>query len=153
MKNIVDKHLSTVDPDANHKLQIYYKTKMVSNLFLKNKKHQSEEPYQRHHVVYQYSSNRAGCTTSNYIGYTTCNLHKRFKMHTHNGSVIKHLREKHKIYKIFRKKNILKDTTVLARCMERKKLLMTEAVQIKEKRPKLNSKNKSCARFAKIFVR
>ena len=151
LRNLVDQHLSTIDPDSKIKLQIYYKAKKVSNLFLKNKVYQNEDPYQRHHVVYQYSCNRAGCTTSNYIGYTTCTLHERFKMHTQNGSVIKHLREKHNIQKILRK-DILKDTTVLATCMDRRKLIMSEAVIIKEKRPTLNSQNEGSERIIKIFV-
>ena len=73
-------------------------------------------------------------------------------MHTQKGSVIKHLgKKKHNIPRSLRK-DILKETTVLATCMDTTKLIMSEAVLIKEKRPTLNSQNEGCERNIQIFV-
>ena len=151
LRNIVDHHLSPVEINSKINLYIYYKTKKISNLFLKNNMYKDEDPNKRHHVVYQYSCSRAGCNSSNYIGYTACTLHERFKMHTQTGSIIKHIREKHNILKIPRKE-ILMDTSVLATCMDRRRLIMTEAVLIKDKRPTLNSQTEGCEKLIKIFV-
>ena len=67
------------------------------------------------------------------------------------SSIKKNLGEKHKITKFLRK-YILKDTTVLATCMDKRELIMSEAVLIKEKRPTLNSKNEGSERIIIIFV-
>ena len=151
LRKIVHKHISSVSPDSRINLQIYYKTKKTKNLFIKNNMHKDIDSNKRHHVVYQYTCSRAECNFSKYIGYTTCSLHERFKMHTQNGSIIKHLRTAHKIQKVPRK-DLLENTSVLATVMDRRKLIMTEAVFIKEKKPNLNSQAEGCDRLIKIFV-
>ena len=151
LRKIVHKHISSVSPDSRINLQIYYKTKKTKNLFIKNNMHENIDSNRRHHVVYQYTCSRAECNFSKYIGYTTCSLHERFKMHTQNGSIIKHLRTSHKIQKVPRK-DLLENTSVLATVMDRRKLIMTEAVFIKERKPNLNSQAEGCDRLIKIFV-
>ena len=151
LRKIVDKHISCVSPGSKVNLLIYYKTKKTKNLFIKNNMHRNIDSNKRHHVVYQYTCSRVGCNSAKYIGYTSCSLHERFKMHTQNGSIIKHLREHHKIQKIPRK-DLLEDTSVLATVPDRRKLIMTEAVIIKEKKPSLNSQAEGCDRLIKIFV-
>ena len=62
----------------------------------------NRETGQQHHCVYQYSCSRDRCnSTQTYIGYTTCIIFNRFKMHTQNSSSIKkHLSDSHQINKI-----------------------------------------------------
>ena len=114
LSNIFDRHVKPVSDEVKVKLTIYYKTKRLSNLFIKNKMVVNEDPSSQNHVVYQYSCNRAGCSSSTYIGYTTCSLWERFRMHTQNGSIIRHLSEAHGVSRIPRRE-FLEDTKVLRR--------------------------------------
>ena len=66
-------------------------------------------------------------------------------MHTQKLSVIKHVKEKHNIPKFFRK-IILRDPTVSTTSVDLRKLLMSEAVLIRELRPMLISQNEYCER-------
>ena len=53
-------------------------------------------------------------------------------MHTQTGSIIKHLKENHKISKVPRH-DLLDNTTVLTHDKDKRKLVMLEALLIKEK--------------------
>ena len=91
-----------------------------------------------------------GCNSPLYIGYTTCTLYDRFGMHTQNGSIKKHLAEAHNIQRIPRRE-LLESTEVLATCNIKRKLVMTEAIFIKDMKPALNSQDEGCNRLLKIF--
>ena len=71
LMDIFHKHVSPSDPSNEVKLTIYYKSKKLSNLFIKNNVHSNpRETANRHHVVYQYTCSRDGCqaTQNTYIG-------------------------------------------------------------------------------------
>ena len=73
-------------------------------------------------------------------------------MHTQTGSIIiKHLKEKHKLYKVHRR-DLFDSTTVLTHDNDKRKLVMLEALLIKEKRPNLNSQAEESDRNLKIFI-
>ena len=51
--------------DRKIKLAIFYKSRKLSNFFIKNKVHsRSEDINDRHYVVYQYTCNRVGCEST-----------------------------------------------------------------------------------------
>ena len=66
----------------------------------------------QHHVVYRYTCNKPGCKSTSYAGYTTCTLGERFRIHTQNGSIIKHLHNVHKGTRVTREE-LLRDVTVV----------------------------------------
>ena len=152
LEDIIKKHVHTTNEEKVLKLSIYYKNKKLKNLFIKNNiANNNNDHTQRHHVVYQYTCDQGGCNTPHqYIGYTTCTLHERFKMHTQTGSIKRHLQECHAIPKIPRKQ-LLAATKILKYCPKRRNLIMTEAVLIKDLKPNLNSQEEGCDRLLKIF--
>lgn len=153
LKNIVAKHVKPVKEEEIVELCIYYKNKKLKNLFIHNKD-KSPSDSSRHHVVYKYTCNKGGCNSSInqkvYIGYTTCALEERFRMHAQTGSIKEHLRTVHNINRI-PKSDLLESTIVLRTCLNRRKLIMSEAILIKENKPNLNSQNEGCNRLLKIF--
>ena len=50
-----------------------------------------------------------------------------------------------------KRRNLMEMTKVLRHETERKRLVMSEAVLIKEKKPSLNSQEEGCDRLLKIF--
>ena len=71
-------------------------------------------------------------------------------MHTQNGSIKRHLNEAHTIRKTTRRE-LLSKTKILRPCSERRKLVMTEAILIKDKKPDLNSQEEGSDRLLQIF--
>ena len=151
LTNIIDKHVQPIDENHKIKLQIYYRNKKLKNLFIKNKGRDGNDVRDQHHVVYQYTCNQSGCNSSqSYIGYTSCTIDDRFRMHAQSGSIKKHLMEHHKMKRIT-KNDLIASTRVLRACNSRSKLRMTEAILIKEFKPQLNSQDEGCDRLLKIF--
>ena len=151
LTNIIKKYIQPTDEDHQVKLQIYYKNKKIKHLFIRNRVIQENDVRNRDHVVYQYTCNQGGCnSTQSYVGYTTCTIDDRFRMHTQTGSIKKHLMEQHGIRRIA-KNDLIASTNVLRSCCSKGRLRMTEAVLIKELRPQLNSQEEGCDRLLKIF--
>ena len=101
-----------------------------------------------------YTCNKDGCNSSSnpkkYIGYTTCTLEERFRTHTQIGSIKNHLVTAHNINRI-PKNELLEATTILRSCQLKRKLIMTEAILIKELKPSLNLQEEGCNKLIKIF--
>ena len=154
LKTILSKNLKPIDSNKKIRLVIYYKSKKLKNLFIKNNVHsKNRETGQQHHCVYQYSCSRDGCnSTQTYIGYTTCTIFNRFKMHTQNSSSIKKdLSDLHQKNKISAADLIL-NTKILKSVPCKRELLITEALYIKSLKPSLNSQTEFSDRILKIFT-
>ena len=150
LKNIIQKYIKPVVAEAPVTLVIYYRNRKLGNLIISNKPRGTRNLEDRHHVVYQYNCNLEGCQAPAYIGYTTCSLYDRFGMHTQRGSIKGHMVESHNILRTPRR-DLLSCTKVIAANADRRKLIMTEAVLIKENKPSLNSQEEGCNRILKIF--
>ena len=151
LQNIITKYIKPADENHQVKLQIYYRNRKLKNLFIKNQDKRDNDIRDRHHVVYQYTCNQSGCnSTQSYIGYTTCTIDDRFRMHAQSGSIKKHLSEHHGITRI-PKNDLIPSTSVLATCHSKGKLRMTEAILIKELKPSINSQDEGCDKPLKIF--
>jgi len=151
LKDVITKNVKPSRPNEIVDLRIYYRNKKLCNLFIRNKPKSTQTGSERHHVVYQYTCNNDGCNSINtYIGYTTCTLNERFKMHAQHGSIKKHLIEHHGFSKVC-KGELLEATKVLRYCSDRRELFTTEALMIKDLRPSLNSQEEGSERLLKIF--
>ena len=151
LKQIVTKNVKVVSDEDRINLLIYYKNKKLRNLFIKNKISSSKEISDHHHVVYAYSCNLDGCNSNHkYVGYTTCTVDERFRMHTQAGSIKKHLTDVHNINRVS-KKDLISCTKILKSCASKGQLRMTEAILIKSMKPSLNSQEEGCDRLLKIF--
>ena len=123
------------------------------NLFIKNKIKTNASMGERDHVVYEWHCNRDGCSTINnsYIGMTTCSLKQRFSMHTQkSSSICKHLKETHNTSKITTAE-LLQTVKILKSTEEKRDLIFTGAILIKNHNPTLNAQNEGSDRILKIF--
>lgn len=151
LTTIISKYIKPADDDHQICLTIYYKNKKLKNLLIRNKKRLDSDAPNRHHVVYLYTCNQEGCNSSQtYVGYTTCTIDERFRMHAQTGSIKKHLMEKHGLRKVS-KSDLTQSTSVLKSCDSKGRLRMTEAILIKELKPTLNSQDEGCDKLLKIF--
>ena len=151
LSNIISKYVKPNNEDQEINLRIYYKNKKLKNLLIRNRASNNTEVSNRHHVVYQYKCNQAGCNSSQtYVGYTTCTIDERFRMHAQTGSIKRHLVENHGVERVV-KNEIIKCTNILGSCNSKGRLRMMEAILIKDLKPTLNSQEEGCDRLLKIF--
>jgi len=152
LRNIIH---SNVKPNVENSivvLEIFYRNKKLRNLFIRNKPPSANNDIsERHGVVYRYTCNKEGCNASQtYIGYTTCTISDRFKMHAINGSIKNHITQSHEINRI-PKAELIQGVDILRHCNSRQELIMTEAILIKDMKPTLNSQQEGCDRLLKVF--
>ena len=147
LKNLIDKNIKPKE-GKRVKMIIYYKTRNVKNLFIKNSTTTADLGNQ-HHVVYQYKCTQNGCNSiinNYYIGYTTTTLESRMTQHQ---SIKKHFHEKHG--RTIGYKEILRNIKILHRASTRNDLAILEALNIKEHNPLLNNKEEGKTKILKIF--
>ena len=148
LHKIIDDHLAPTDDNARIKLHIYYNSKKLSNLFIKNNPHKSET---QSRVVYRYTCPDAErCQPSQtYIGHTTCSLRQRMTLHAQNGSIKQHQSDSHS--KKVTTAEILNNIKVIFRSQERQELYIAEALFIKEEQPTINNQKEGETRILHIF--
>jgi hypothetical protein len=100
-------------------------------------------------VVYQYTCNWEGCSSSKYVGYTTNKLSIRMKQHYYSGSIKKHHINEHD-HKISYDE-IYNNTIILEKRPTRYELQIEEALKIKKIRPNINEQHEKFDRTLKIF--
>ena len=144
--SIFDNQLSPCDPSSKIKLLIYYKSRKVGDLLIRNNPH----PRPDAGVVYRYKCSNDECNSSqSYIGYTECTLTDRMRQHTQHGAIKNHLINNHNTKPTTA--NILSDTEILKRLPNKQELVITEALLIKEHDPPLNKQMEGEVRVLKIF--
>ena len=131
--------------------QIFYKNRKLRSLLIRNKPKIDTPVDKMHHVVYQYTCEDEGCNAPQYIGYTTCTLYNRFGSHTQSGSIMRHLREQHSVTGTIYRRKLLQSVKVLKAEVNKQKLILTEAVLIKDLRPALNSQEEGADKILNIF--
>ena len=148
LRKIVRTHVLPA-PEKVVRLNIYYKNKKVSNLFIKNNPHKKTLEEQSH-VVYRYSCNAEECNPSQtYIGYTTTTLKQRMTTHAQNGSIKSHSMERHD--HVIRTAEILKQIKVIYSSPDRLELLLAEALLIKSQEPTINNQREGETRILDVF--
>jgi len=149
--SIISDNIRPADDNMNVKLIIYYNNRKLKDLIIKNRPRTSQDIADRYNVVYRYTCNNDGCHPSKcYIGYTTCSISDRFRMHAVNGSIKKHLIESHN-YNRVAKTDLISNVDILRHCSNKRELLMTEALLIKQEKPSLNAQDEGADRVLKIF--
>ena len=146
IRKIIEDHTS---PKAGHtiKLSIYYKSRKLSQLFIKNNIHVDTS---NSHVVYRYCCNTDMCQQSKkYIGYTTTTLKQRMTMHAQNGSILTHHKEVHK--NKIKTAEILEGTDIIFRSPDKAELVLAEALLIKELKPTLNNQREGETKILSVF--
>ena len=148
LKLIIKNNLKPNNLEHQIKLIIYYRTRKLKNLFIKNGPPANNDLATQHHVVYQYSCNKGGCnpTRDIYIGYTTDTLKARMIQHQ---SIKKHIRSVHSTGIGY--KEMLDNTKILFKNESKQYLLLAEALLIKKHKPPLNSQDEGNVRILGIF--
>ena len=151
IRKIIDANIEPRD-EYRIKLNVYYKSRKLKNLFIKNNPHKNNN--NRSRVVYQYTcdTNADGCQPSNpsvYIGYTTTLLKQRMTMHAQTGSIKNHhaTHHNHKITTA----EIMECIKIRHSSNDKQELLIAEALLIKSESPNINSQAEGEVRILKIF--
>ena len=145
LRKILQNHVKPTHANTDVKLEIFYKNKKLKNLIIKNN---SQPNTDNANVVYQFSCNETGCTSS-YIGYTTNAVKDRMRQHTYNGSIKDHTLSIHN--KTVNLQSVLENTKVISRKPTKQELLINEALLIKENKPEINIQSNSFTNILKIF--
>ena len=87
LNQIMNAYISHFAENKAVKLVVYYKTRKLSNLFIRNRSRYNDEFQLSRHVVYKYTCEKEVCNSLSCICYTACSLAERFKIHTSTGSI------------------------------------------------------------------
>ena len=138
IKGIIYNGVTPVDNDDNIQLIIYYQNSKISNLLIKNSPKEEISDLNRAGVVYQYFCNIGECKPrqNSYIGMTTTTLSRRLTSHLQAGTPKTHTIQEHDIH--LSREMLVKNTTILDSCSEKKRLQIKEALYILLKRPSMN---------------
>ena len=149
LRKIISNHVAPREDTAEVKLQIYYKSRTLRQLFVKNNPHKVPVD-KRSHCVYKYSCPKEKCQPfTNYIGYTECILTDRLRNHAQNGSIKVHNIDYHKSK--VTTQDILNNTQVLCYFNTKEELTIAEALHIKQENPRLNQQREGETRVLSIF--
>ena len=138
LKSIISRNVKPTDPNTSLNLIIYYKSRKTASLVMKNSCLPPTDELQEINVVYQHTCTTGDCShrNSRYIGVTTTTLSKRISAHLQDGAILKHYLQEHG--HILRRQHILKNTTILEREHDLRRLRMLESVLIHTKKPEIN---------------
>ena len=139
LRDIVHRNCLPVAPYGEIKLFVYYQTPSTSKLVMRNNTSRDTSDLKATNVIYEFQCPIGDCarrSNSSYIGYTTTTLSRRITMHLQNGAPEKHVRTAHNTRLT---RSMMEDNTnIIARCQKKKKLIVLEAVYIRDRDPAIN---------------
>ena len=137
IKKIISDNVSPTDDTKNIDLIIYYQNRRTRDLFMKNNPSpQAREPLKQTHVVYQYTCPVRECSGA-YVGMTTMRLSKRLSCHAQEGAIKNHARTKH--HEAISRDVIIKNTKIIGKAPDARRLRLLEALLIQQIKPTLNT--------------
>ena len=144
LTTIINSNIETTN-EAKLKFNIYYKSRKVKNLFIRNNPNKPDQPF---NVVYQYTCNQGECTISQstYIGHTRTTIKERFKQH---AAIKKHHQQIHN--NNITGSQMLPYVIILATEHNKQDLAILEALLIKQHGPKINRQTEDFNNTLKIF--
>lgn len=147
LRKIVDDHVKSTDQSRSVKLNIYYRARRLSSLFIRNNLHRNSSPS---NVVYRYTCDHGGCQPNQtYIGYTICTLVERMRNHAQLGSIKKHNIDHHD--RKVTTQQLVDCSTILKRLHTKEELIIAEALLIKQHEPPINNQKEGETRVLSIF--
>ena len=139
LRDIIEKNCVAREPEDKLQLVVYYKSPRVSSLLMKNNLAEDSSPLKATNVVYKYKCTSGDCARrpdAHYVGFTTTTLSRRISYHLTEGAPEKHHRLSHN--EDITRKMMVDNTTILTRCLQKKKLKVMEAAFIREMQPSIN---------------
>ena len=143
IRDIILNNVTCTNPADKLRMTIYYQNRKTSQLLIRNSP-ECRDPLKRTNVIYQFACPHEDCRLRpvNYIGVTSTSLSRRLTMHLREGAPHDHMTQHHNA-KLTRK-HLVDNTCIIKsqRCTAR--LLIHEALMIRERNPSLNKQLKSC---------
>ena len=139
LRDIVHRNCIPVQPINDIELIMYYQTPSTAKLVISNNIARDTSDLKATNIVYEFKCPVGDCArrnNSSYIGHTTTTLSRRITMHLQSGAPDKHVRTKHDIQ--LTRSMMTNNTSIIARCSNRKKLMILEAVYIRDRDPLIN---------------
>ena len=139
LHDIISRNCIPTRPKDNINFVIYYNSPKVSNMIMKNNLSCDNSDLKAVNVVYEFHCPFGDCahrSNSTYIGHTTTSLSRRITMHLQDGAPKRHTHQDHG--KKLTRTMMVENTRILARCPQRSKLKVLEAVYIRDKDPIVN---------------
>ena len=145
MRRILKQNISPVETDNKIKVIIYYNKFKTANLVLCNNASKNRDKVAQTNVVYEFKcpfGNSDSCLNSTYIGKTVTSLSRRLTCHItdKNSSINIHL-DTHKEKDIPLRKILVDNTEIVFQTNDQRRLLIVEALNIKQKNPTINKIN------------
>ncbi|KAF0313069.1 hypothetical protein FJT64_016313 [Amphibalanus amphitrite] len=139
LKNIIRRNCKPVHPEDRIKISIYYQSPTTTSLIMKNNMANDKSPLKQSNLVYHFKCNKGDCAllpSSGYIGLTTTTLSRRLTMHLQSGGPQQHTQTEHQT--LLTRREIVDNTSILARASDWRRLAALEAIMIREKDPAIN---------------
>ena len=139
LKQIIKRNVTPVKTEDRVQVVIYYKTRLASNLVMKNNEHEQGK-LKATNVTYAFKCTYGDCEPrpdALYIGHTTTSLSRRLTCHLQSGAPLQHMEDTHN--RKLTRTDLTKNTTILAHENNRRKLQITEAVLIRIHKPVINT--------------
>lgn len=150
LRNIIRNNVSVTSDNDVINLRIYYQSKKLRNLLIKNNNRLNNDISKRSHVVYQYNCNKEECQPStSYIGYTMCSIVDRMRNHSQQGAIHQHNMGSHNFR--INTSEILDNIKIIFHHTKKDNLLIAESLLIKQLQPTLNRQMEGEERILKIF--
>ena len=141
LRKIINRDVKPTKDNDIIDLVIYYKNMKTSQLLIKNSPTQRTPELQRSHLVYEYTCKKGNCEalSQSYIGMTTTKLSRRLTLHLSGGAIKRHHEDVHQ--SSLTRKDLEEGIDILQTETDSKRLLILEALFIKDKNPSINRQN------------
>ena len=155
IRGIVRRNCQPTDGEQRLVVQVYYTSPKTSSLVMQNNPTRSTATLKQTNVVYQFKCTAGDCATREvyYIGHTTTSLSRRLTMHLQDGAPKKHYTEHHNT--ALTRDDLVTNTSILAHCQDRRRLVTLETVYIRDKKPIINiqtKQNTSLSLYDKVLA-
>lgn len=135
----INRYVKPVLPINKINTIIYYKSKSVKDMIIRNNSNNSvNDAAQKSDVVYEFTCKREECLSSknSYIGMPRCKLADRLYKHFYQGSIFNPFHTVHSCRPA--KDELLRNTKILYHADNRCHLPIIEALHIRKFKPELN---------------
>ena len=151
LREIFKEKVNCVNKDDKIQLRIYYQSKTVSSVLVKNNLSSKDDLLSKSNVVYKIKCPLEDCKLPNstYIGNTQCSLSQRITMHLQNGSYRNHLIYCHNIAP--QRTHFTNNVSILKQLNDCNRLLTYEAIAIKFLKPGINEQDSQLSRYTKLY--
>ena len=139
LRDIVSRNCIPVNANDKITLNVYYQSPRVSGMVMRNNLACVPSLLKATNVVYRFKCTIGDCarlSNSTYIGHTSTTVSRRITMHLQDGALLRHLDRCHGVS--LTRDMMVDNTTILARCSDRRRLQILEAVYIRDMDPIIN---------------